>query len=322
MEGEGRDPGEPGRSALEGRPLAGREERAVHDERLPGESLVVALVGREDRPDQIGAVTSAARGDEDERAPFHRLEDLVGEDDVGARLPREVAGEHGLGRHLGGEPVRGHGVVDLGKAVHPDLIVELAERGHDLLALPFLGQGAGIVHDVAQAEDESAASAPPEPPERAPRLAEEPERLLVDEEEVRLEHPRGVLDDRGAEGQRMIEVHVEVQARILAVPQLDDARHADEVHPGAEAEAPDDGRPRQDEDVQLPVLLDEGMGDGPAAPEMTEAERVVTVDEDPVRGERRLRGAMADGGAVRDRSSGRSRRAHCSPCPPCRRSAG
>ena len=118
--------------------------------------------------------------------------------------------------------------------------------------------------------------------ERAPHLAEQAERLLVDQEEIRPEHAGRVLDDGGPERERLLDVEVEIHARVLAVPALDDSGHADEVDAGAEAEAAQDGRAAQDEDVQLLVMGDERVGDRPAAAEVPQPERVVAVDQDAV----------------------------------------
>src|SRR5262249_57371320 len=96
-----------------------------------------------------------------------------------------------------------------------------------------------------------------------------------------------------------------------AVPELDDPGHADEGHTGPEADAPEDGRPRQDEDVQLLVLLDQRVGDGAAAPEVAEPERVVAVDEDAIGGELRSRRAAVGDQGLSPSSWGRS--FHCPP---------
>jgi hypothetical protein len=81
-----------------------------------------------------------------------------------------------------------------------------------------------------------------------------------------------VLDDGRAEREGLLDVEVEVQARVLTVPALDDPWDPDEVDAGAEAEAAHDGRAAQDEDVQLLVVGDQRVGDRPAAPEMTQPE--------------------------------------------------
>jgi hypothetical protein len=81
-----------------------------------------------------------------------------------------------------------------------------------------------------------------------------------------------MLDDGRAEREGLLDVEVEIQARVLAVPALDDSRDADEVHAGAEAEPAHDRGAAQDEDVQLLVVGDQRVGNRPAAPEMPQPE--------------------------------------------------
>ena len=72
-----------------------------------------------------------------------------------------------------------------------------------------------------------------------------------------------------------------LQRRVFAVPQLDDARDLHEVDTGAIVEGAGDRRPRDDEHVEAAEILDQRMGDRPAAAQMAEPERVVAVHEDP-----------------------------------------
>src|SRR5262249_32473793 len=105
------------------------------------------------------------------------------------------------------------------------------------------------------------------------------------------------------------------ETRIVAVAELDDAGDANEVDASPEAEAADDRRAGQDQDVQLLVLPDQGVGDGAATAEMPEPEGVMAVDEDAAPGARR-RGPRA--ATVAARPTARSWRPHpaCPPCPP------
>src|SRR5437870_10174072 len=87
------------------------------------------------------------------------------------------------------------------------------------------------------------------------------------------------MDDLAAHRQRLVGIDMQAERGIVAVAQLDDAGDADEIDPGAEVEAADDRRPGQDEDGDVLVVLDQGMGDGPAAAQVAEAEGVVAVDQ-------------------------------------------
>src|SRR3546814_18498875 len=75
---------------------------------------------------------------------------------------------------------------------------------------------------------------------------------------------------------------MQVERRILAVPQLDHARDAHEIHACPEIEAADDRRSRQDQDGEIAPGLDEGMGDGAASAQMAEPETVLDVGPDTV----------------------------------------
>src|SRR5215203_2120684 len=117
--------------------------------------------------------------------------------------------------------------------------------------------------------------------ERRQDLAPEARRLLVDDEEVGSEALRGLEDQRFAQAHSIVERKVEVEARVVAVRQLGDARYADVVDAASELEVADDGRARQDHHGGVGPLGDERVGDRPRAAQMPESEGVVAVDEDP-----------------------------------------
>ena len=106
-----------------------------------------------------------------------------------------------------------------------------------------------------------------------------PERLLVDDEQVGPEM---------SAVSRMMRVRISsvcsTPTRRLAESYspfdlLDDARDAHEVDARAELVGADDRRARQDQDRDVVVGLDQGVGDRAAAAHMAEAERVVAVDQ-------------------------------------------
>ena len=66
------------------------------------------------------------------------------------------------------------------------------------------------------------------------------QRLLVDDEDVRVEHIRRVFDDGGAHHQRLFNVDVQIQWRVFAIAQLHHARHTHEIDARTEIETADD----------------------------------------------------------------------------------
>src|SRR5262249_16200094 len=104
-------------------------------------------------------------------------------------------------------------------------------------------------------------------------------RLLVADEHGGGAVRGGRPDDRGAQRERLGDVEVQVERRVLAVAQLDHARDAHEIDARAEVEAADDRRAGEDQDRELLEAVDERVREGAAAAEVAEAERVVAVDE-------------------------------------------
>ena len=193
-------------------------------------------------------------------------------------LAAQVAGVADLGRRRARQRDALEGVADLGQAVDPDAVVEFGQRRCGVLALPFPGELPRFVHHVAQAEHQAAALGL-EHGERLFDLAAQAERLLVDQENVGAEGARGVLEDGGADGERLVEADVEAVRLVVAVLQLDDAGDAHEIDPLAEAEAADDRRAGQDQHGDVRAMADEGVRDGPAAAQVAQAEAVVAVDQ-------------------------------------------
>ncbi len=74
---------------------------------------------------------------------------------------------------------------------------------------------------------------------------------------------------------------MQAERLILAARQLDHARNADEIDPRQEVEAADDRRARQDQHRHALVAVDDRVRDRPAAPQVTEPEAVVAVDQYP-----------------------------------------
>jgi hypothetical protein len=275
LEGDGAQPGLQGHALLEGEPLLGGHERAQEQDGVVREAGV-ALVGREHPVDQLGPVAAATGGHQDER-PARQL--VLGRDaGVRRHAPPQVAGEPGLGRERRHARDLAQRVEDRRQAVDPDLVEQELQRREHPLALPLLEQARGLVHDVAQAEH-AARAAGAEQLERRAHLAAQPQRLLVDQEQVRGEHLGGVVDDRAADLEGLVDAQAQVERGVLAVPELDHPRHADEVDARLEVEGADDRRAGKDQHRELGEAVDQVVRDRPAAAQVPEPEAVVAVDQ-------------------------------------------
>src|SRR3546814_3280984 len=89
-----------------------------------------------------------------------------------------------------------------------------------------------------------------------------------------------MADEAGAQRDRLLDVHRQLEGRVLAVLQLDDAGDADEVDPLAEVEIADDRRAREDQDGEVGVVADQRMRERATAAQVTQAEGIVAIDED------------------------------------------
>jgi len=76
--------------------------------------------------------------------------------------------------------------------------------------------------------------------ERAQNLAAQTERLLVDNEDIRFEDLRGMLDDRGTDRERLIDIDVQRERGVFAVPQLDDTWDPHKIDAGPKLETSND----------------------------------------------------------------------------------
>ncbi|MNT28004.1 hypothetical protein D3C72_1636590 [compost metagenome] len=84
------------------------------------------------------------------------------------------------------------------------------------------------IHHLAQAQNERRAMGL-EVGQRLLDLAPQPHRLLVDDEDVRLEGLCRVPDDRLAHLQRLVQLDMAIEGGVVAVVQLDDARNLHEI---------------------------------------------------------------------------------------------
>ena len=253
----------------------GLHERTQDDERRVRQ-MRVGLVGAQHPIDQYLAVAAAARGYQEERLVGYRHR----RGGVLRHAARQVTGEHHLFAHRGGHRNALERIADLRQAVDPDLVVQVAQRRHRVLAPPLAGQLLGVVEHVAQPQHQGRAACL-QALERLAHLAAQSQRLLVDDEDVRVEYFRRVLDDRGPHGQGLLDVDVQAERRVLAIAQLDDAGYADKIDPRPVVEVADDRRAGKDQYRHARMTLDQGMGDRPAPAQMAESERVVAVDQDP-----------------------------------------
>src|SRR5882672_11172036 len=236
----------------------------------------VVLVGAQHPLDQSVAVAAAAGGDEQERL----VRDLrqACRRAMARYLAVQIPRVRHLLLHLRRQRHAFQRIADLRQAVDPDVVVQVAQRRQHVLALPFGLERGRLVHHVAQPEHQARALTL-QHLQRVEHLAAQPDRLLVDDEQVRREDLGGVLDDRGAQQQRFGDVEVQVERRVLPVAQLDHAGDAHEVDARAEIEAADDRRAGQDQDRELLEAVDQRVRQGTAAPQVAEAKGVMAVDE-------------------------------------------
>ena len=236
-----------------------------------------ALIGGEHPVDQAFTIAAAAGGHQEIGLVWQLA--LIGIGRCLRQLSAQIAGERRLLDEMPHVRKFGQRIEDLGKAVDPDLVIEIVECRIDVLALPFLLEKTWLVHDVAQAEDQARAAVF-EQVQRVADLAAQAERLLIDQEQMRIEDFGRVLDDRAAHRERLLDVEMQAERRVVAVSEFDHPWNAHEVDARLEVEAADDRRARQDQDRQLTIALHQMMGDRPATAQMAETEAVVAVDQE------------------------------------------
>ncbi len=143
----------------------------------------------------------------------------------------EIAGEP----HLGRAPWRAQGeagerIPDSGETEDPDLVIENLDRGQGRFAPPFRGETFGLVQNVAKAQHEAAAPRFQEM-QGLRDLAPNPERLLVDEEEIGIETFGGLPDEGRAGPDRLVQGLGGIAGDIVAVHLLQHARHGRRIRP-------------------------------------------------------------------------------------------
>ncbi|MNU84045.1 hypothetical protein D3C71_737570 [compost metagenome] len=206
--------------------LIRRHIGAEHHQRLMRQFAVMAI-GVDDVIDQFAAITAAAGGDEKVIA-FRPMR--YG---FGLRLgPLQETDEI----HLVSNGVRNieprQRIMEIWRAIDPDMVIELADLGHDIVTLPLGFEQLRRIHDIAQADDELGALSL-EISERFLHLAAQAHGLLVDDEDIRLEAFSGVIDDGAAHLQRFLKIDMPVHRGIFTVAQFDDARDFHEIDAGA-----------------------------------------------------------------------------------------
>ena len=239
MEGDGINPLQARRAVHEFRLPLRLHERAQDEQRRIGQQRIVFISTQHPVDQRLPVATTAGR-----RKDVRALRDFRKPRRRAARrdLARQVPGVGDLLADLGGQCNALERIADLRQAVDPDLVVEVLQRGQHVLAPPLGHQQLGLVHDVPQAQHQARAALL-EHFQRLEHLTPESQRLLVDDEDVGIEHLRRVADDRRAHLEHLLDIDVQVERRVFAVAQLDHARHADEIDPRTEIEAADDRRP-------------------------------------------------------------------------------
>ena len=113
--------------------------------------------------------------------------------------------------------------------VDPKLVVEPLGDAESPLAMPFGRQRLGGIENVADAEHDFCPAGLLHQLQHRGQLVAEACRLLVDDDEVRIEGHRRRQDHAGPQRRRLVDVQVQGFRDIGAFPGLDDAGHADVI---------------------------------------------------------------------------------------------
>ena len=92
----------------------------------------------------------------------------------------------------------GQWIIHLWQAVDPNLVIKGFERRYDILALPFRGQQARLIHHVAQSKDQRNAALL-QHNQGIGNFAAKPQGLFIDNHDVGVEHIGGMLNYRSAQ---------------------------------------------------------------------------------------------------------------------------
>ena len=239
----------------------GLKERSQNEQRRIGQHFF-RLVGAQHPFDQHVSIPAAARRDQQERT-VGDLRGRSGKRGLGDGN-RQVARVGDFALHVPGQRQTLQGFAYLRQAVDPNLVVALLKRRKGVFAFPLDAQSGRIVEDVPQSKHETLPSGA-QHFQGASYLSAQPQRFLVDDKHVGVENVGGVLDDGGPHRERFLQVQLKIERRVFPVAQLDDARHADEVHATPKIEAANDGGAGKYQDGQILVTLDQRVGDRPTA---------------------------------------------------------
>jgi hypothetical protein len=159
-------------------------------------------------------------------------------------------------------------------AVDEHSVVVFLDRPRDVRLLPLGVHLRRLVEDVAEA-DHRPASIGLQRFERGEQFAACAERMLVGEDDGRLERVDGRLQQRVADGDDVRAPDGEAASRVLLVRDLAESGQLDHVHARRDAERLDLVCAGREQDGSFGLCHGQGGRDCQVAPRMTEAEAVV-----------------------------------------------
>jgi len=243
----------------------------------------MALERRKEQVDQRIAVTAAASGHQheffitsDAKIPA-RCSDVFRRRD----FARDITGEIHLRGNVGRNGIFPHRIVKVAAAVDPDLPIELVHGVIDALVAPVLHRRGGPVHDVAQPQDGSAGRAVGfEPMEGIHHIALQPQRGLIDDEEVGLECHGRSQNNFFSDFQHFRRFKFHGKRQVLFVGDLDHSRNAHKIDPHRAFEAAGQEGAGDDQDVGR--AFPEAERHGQTSPDMSQTVGVMRVHQNLV----------------------------------------
>ncbi len=258
--------------------VVGRHHRAAH--RDPGPRRLLRRT--KERLEEDGAVFPAAGRREDDGTVVGSRRDRCR---IGLRIGRLLGWRHDVARERRpsgdglGEEVRADWVEDDRIPVHEDAVVPFRDPRRDVVRLPLLEHGRGIVQDVPQAEHGAPAPGA-QGVEGAAELPSRAEGMLIDEHHVRLERLHGGDQEIRSERVDVRGGDPKAAGLVMAVRDLPQAREFEDVDAARQAESMRVVRARREEDRRVGRLVSQRPGDREVPTRVTQAKAVMRIQEE------------------------------------------